>query len=191
MRAAFDSRKNILSVNGKKSWLVSTNVDMILLFVRLQKPIKLSFNNRTSFLRSVLVWLIKEKTMTRKKFENRRFLKNLNQGNLTLKNTKISAENIMSGKKIRGFGSSEQFFIMLSLGIYFVTRIKSAKLKKRFYIVIKSLIVDFNSRKSLKLVVKHHKKNLIKLIKTFEKLPERRGIINWDTDKIIFKNMLK
>ena len=191
MRAAFDSRKNILSVNGKKSWLVSTNVDMILLFVRLQKPIKLSFNNRTSFLRSVLVWLIKEKTMTRKKFENRRFLKNLNQGNLTLKNTKISAENIMSGKKIRGFGSSEQFFIMLSLGIYFVTRIKSAKLKKRFYIVIKSLIVDFNSRKSLKLVVKHHKKNLIKLIKTFEKLPERKGIINWDTDKIIFKNMLK
>ena len=191
MRAAFDSRKNILSVNGKKSWLVSTNVDMILLFVRLQKPIKLSFNNRTSFLRSVLVWLIKEKTMTRKKFENRRFLKNLNQGNLTLRNTKISAENMVSGKKIRGFGSSEQFFIMLSLGIYFVTRIKSAKLKKRFYIVIKSLIVDFNSRKSLKLVVKHHKKNLIKLIKTFEKLPERRGIINWDTDKIIFKNMLK
>ena len=191
MRAAFDSRKNILSVNGKKSWLVSTNVDMILLFVRLQKPIKLSFNNRTSFLRSVLVWLIKEKTMTRKKFENRRFLKNLNQGNLTLKNTKISAENIMSGKKIRGFGSSEQFFIMLSLGIYFVTRIKSAKLKKSFYIIIKSLIVDFNSRKSLKLVVKHHKKNLIKLIKTFEKLPERKGIINWDTDKIIFKNMLK
>ena len=27
--------KNILSLSGKKSWLVSTNVEMILLFVRL------------------------------------------------------------------------------------------------------------------------------------------------------------
>ncbi len=191
MRSTFDSRKNILSLNGEKSWLVSTNVEMILLFVRLQKPIELSFNNRTSFLKSVLVWLFKEKTITRKKSKKRRFLKNLNQGNLTLRNTKISADNIVSGKKIRGFGSSEQFFIMLSLGIYFVTKIKSAKLKKSFYIIIKSLIVGFNSRTPLKLVVKHQKKNLIKLIKTFEKLPERKGIINWNTDKIIFKNMLK
>ena len=191
MRAAFDSKKNIFSLNGKKSWLISTNVEMILLFVRLQKPIILSCNNGESFLNSILVPIFEEKSIMRKKFEKRRFLNNLNQGNLTLINTKISADNIVSGKKIQGFGSSEQFFIMLSLGIYFVTKIKSAKLKKSFYIIIKSLIVDFNSRKSLKLVVKHHKKNLIKLIKTFEKLPERKGIINWDTDKIIFKNMLK
>ncbi len=191
MRATFDNKKNILSLSGEKSWLVSTNVEMILLFVKLQKPIELSFNNRTSFLRSVLVWLFKEKTIKRKKFDKRRFLTNLNQGNLTLRNTKISAKNMESGKKIRDFASSEQFFIMLSLVIYFVTRIKSAKLKKSFYSIIKSLIVDFNSRKPLKLVVKHHKKNLTKLMKTFEKLPERKGIINWDTDKIIFRNMLK
>ena len=191
MRAAFDSKKNIFSLNGKKSWLISTNVEMILLFVRLQKPIILSCNNGESFLNSILVPIFEEKSIMRKKFEKRRFLNNLNQGNLTLINTKISADNMVSGKKIRGFGSSEQFFIMLSLGIYFVTKIKSAKLKKSFYLIIKYLIDGFNSRKPLKLVVKHQRKNLIRLIKTFEKLPERKGIINWDTDKIIFTNMLK
>ena len=51
---------------------------------------------------------------------------------VSLINTKISTDKMVSGKKIRGFGSSEQFFIMLSLGIYFVTKIKSAKLKKSF-----------------------------------------------------------
>ena len=191
VKASFDNKKNILSLSGKKSWLVSTNVEMILLFVRLKKPIELPLNNRTRLLNSILIPIYKEKSAIRKTFEKRRFLQNLNQGNLTLRDSKISAENMVSGKKIRGFGSSEQFFIMLSLVIYFVTRIKSAKLKKSFYIFIKSLIVDFNSRKPLKLVVKNHKKNLIKLIKNFEKLPERKGIINWDTDKIIFKNMLK
>ena len=134
MRATFDNKKNILSLSGEKSWLVSTNVEMILLFVKLQKPIELSFNNRTSFLRSVLVWLFKEKTVKRKKFDKRRFLTNLNQGNLTLRNTKISAKNMESGKKIRDFAYSEQFFIMLSL-VIFVTKIKSAKLKRAFILL--------------------------------------------------------
>jgi hypothetical protein len=80
---------------------------------------------------------------------------------------------------------------MLSLGIYFVNTVKSPKLKRSFYVTVKALILDFNARKTLKLIVKHHKKTLIKLIKTFEKLPERKTIINWDTDKNIFKNMLK
>ena len=163
---------------------------MILLFVKLDKTIKMHLNNRETVLTSVIAPIYKEHSVTRKTFAKRNFLTNLNQGNLTLRNTKISADKMVSGKKIRSFGSSEQFFIMLALGIYFVTKIKSAKLKKSFYIIIKSLIVGFNSRKPLKLVVKHHKKNLIKLMKNFEKLPERKGIINWDTDKIIFKNML-
>ena len=95
----------------------------------------------------------------------------------------IFSKHISSGKKIRGFGASEQFFVMLSLGIYFVTKVKSPKLKRRFFITVKALILDFNARKPLKFLVKHHKKPLIKLINTFGQLPERKTIINWDTDK--------
>lgn len=191
VKAAFDNKKNILSLSGKKSWLVSTNVEMILLFVRLKKPIEFSLNNSTRFLNSVLVPIYKEKSAIRKTLKKTRFLKNLNQGNLTLEDTQIFSKDISSGKKIRGFGASEQFFVMLSLGIYFVTKVKSPKLKKSFYIIVKALILDFNARKPLKLLVKYHKKTLIKLINTFGQLPERKAIINWDTDKIIFKNMLK
>ncbi|MBR64462.1 MAG: hypothetical protein CML48_03705 [Rhodobacteraceae bacterium] len=191
LKTTYDNKKKILSLNGRKSWLVSTNVDMILLFVKLETPIRLSLNNKTSFLNSALVPIYKEKSVIRKTFEKIRILKNLSQGNLTLKNTKISASHIFSGKKIRGFSASEQFFIMLSLAMYFVTKVKSTKLKKSFYIVVKTLILDFNARKTLKLIVKHHKRTLINLIHTFEQLPERKAIINWDTDKIIFKNMLK
>ena len=191
VKATFDNKKNILSLSGKKSWLVSTNVEMVLLFVRLKKPIEFSFNNSTLFLNSVLVPIYKEKSAIRKTLKKTRFLKNLNQGNLTLEDTQIFSKDISSGKKIRGFGASEQFFVMLSLGIYFVTKVKSPKLKKSFYIIVKALILDFNARKPLKLLVKYHKKTLIKLINTFGQLPERKAIINWDTDKIIFKNMLK
>ena len=180
-----------MSLSGKKSWLVSTNVETILLFVRLKKPIELPLNNSTCLLNSILVLIYKEKSAIRKTFEKTRFLKNLNQGNLTLEHTQIFSKHISSGKKIRGFGASEQFFIMLSLGIYFVNTVKSPKLKRSFYLTVKALILDFNARKTLKLIVKHHKKTLIKLINTFEKLPERKTIINWDTDKNIFKNMLK
>ena len=191
VRVAFDNKKNILSLSGKKSWLVSTNVEMILLFVRLKNPIELSFDDSTRLLNSVLISICKEKSAIRKRFEKTRFLRNLNQGNLTLENTQIFSKHISSGKKIRGFGASEQFFVMLSLGIYFVTKVKSPKLKRRFYITVKALILDFNARKPLKFLVKYHKKPLIKLINTFGQLPERKAIINWDTDKIIFKNMLK
>ena len=180
-----------MSLSGKKSWLVSTNVEMILLFVRLKKPIELTLNNSTRLLNSILIPIYKEKSAIRKTFEKTRFLKNLNQGNLTLEHTKIFSKHISSGKKIRGFGASEQFFVMLSLGIYFVNTVKSPKLKRSFYFTVKALILDFNARKTLKIIVKHHKKKLIKLINTFEQLPERKTIINWDTDKTIFKNMLK
>jgi len=191
VKATFDNKKNILSLSGKKSWLVSTNVEMILLFVRLKKPIEFSLNNSTRFLNSVLVPIYKEKSAIRKTLKKTRFLENLNQGNLTLEDTQIFSKDISSGKKIRGFGASEQFFVMLSLGIYFVTKVKSPKLKKSFFIIVKALILDFNARKPLKLLVKYHKKTLIKLINTFGQLPERKAIINWDTDKIIFKNMFK
>ena len=191
IRAAFDNKKNILSLSGKKSWLVSANVEMILLFVRLKNPIEFSINNSTRFLNSVLVPIYKEKSAIRTTFEKTRFLKNLNQGNLTLEDTQIFSKDISSGKNIRGFGASEQFFVMLSLGIYFVTKVKSPKLKKNFYTIVKALILDFNARKPLKLLVKYHKKTLIKLINTFGQLPERKAIINWDTDKIIFKSMLR
>ena len=191
VKATFDNKKNILSLSGRKSWLVSTNVEMILLFVRLKKPIELTLNNSTRLLNSILIPLYKEKSAIRKTFEKTRFLKNLNQGNLTLEHTQIFSKHISSGKKIRGFGASEQFFVMLSLGIYFVNTVKSPKLKRSFYITVKALILDFNARKPLKFLVKHHKKTLIKLINTFGQLPERKATINWDTDKIIFKNMLK
>ena len=120
---------------------------MILLFVRLKKRIELPLNNSTCLLNSILVLIYKEKSAIRKKFENTRFLKNLNQGNLTLEHTQIFSKHISSGKKIRGFGASEQFFIMLSLGIYFVNTVKSPKLKRSFYVTVKALFLDFNSRK--------------------------------------------
>ena len=191
MKTTFDNKKNILLLRGKKSWLVSTNVDMILLYVKLGKSIEFPQNNKTNFLNSVLVPLYREKSIIRETFEQVKFLKNLNQGSLTLKDTKIMSTNIFSGKNIRGFGYVEQFFVMLSLGIYFVTKVKSPKLKRSFYVTVKALILDFNARKPLKFLVKHHKKTLIKLINTFGQLPERKAIIYWDTDKTIFKNMLK
>ena len=110
---------------------------------------------------------------------------------MTLGNTKILYEDIIDGKNIRGFGASEQFFVMLSLGIFFVTKIKNVKIKNKFFKVIQALIIDFNSRYSLKLTVKNHKKNFRKMIYIFDKLPERKIIVGWELDKIIFLNLLK
>ena len=170
---------------------MSTNVDMILLFVKLNKPIKLSVNSSETILTSLLAPIFKEKSVTRTTFEKRKFLQHLNQGNLTLKNTKILSENIISGKNIRGFGASEQFFAMLSLGIFFVTKIKNTKIRKKFFKVIQALIIDFNTRYSLKLTVKNHKKTFRKMIYIFDNLPERKTIVGWELDKIIFLNLLK
>ena len=132
IKTTFDNKKNILLLSGKKSWLVSTNVDMILLYVKLEDFIEIPLNDKSHFLNSVLASVYKEKSAIRKTFQKRRFLKNLNQGNLELKNTEIMIEKIFSGKNIRGFGNVEQFFVMLSLGIFFVTKVKSQKLKKFF-----------------------------------------------------------
>ena len=191
METAYQRNKNTFSFRGQKSWLVSTNVDMILLFVKLNKTIKLSLNSNKAILTSVLAPIFKEQSVTRTTFEKRKFLKQLNQGSLTLRNTKILSENIISGKNIRGFGVSEQFFVMLSLGIFFVTKIKNAKLKKKLFKVLEALIIDFNIRYSLKLTVKNHKKNFRKMIYIFDNLPERKIIAGWELDKIIFLNLLK
>ena len=99
--------------------------------------------------------------------------------------------NIFSGKNIRGFGYVEQFFVMLSLGIFLVTKIKNIKLKKNFLNLVKTLIVDFNTRNSPKLTVRFHKKNFKKIIHIFDSLPERKVIIGWEFDKLIFLNLLK
>ena len=147
MKTTYESKKNTFSFIGQKSWLVSTNVDMILLFVKLDKTIDLSLNNRKTILNSILAPIYKEPSATRTSFEKRKFLKQLNQGNLTLNGTHILAKDIISGKNIRGFGVSEQLFVMLSLGIFFVTKVKNAKLKKIFFEVVKAFIIDFNTKK--------------------------------------------
>jgi len=191
VKATFDNKKNILSLNGRKSWLVSTNVEMILLFVRLKKPIELPLNNSTRLLNSILIPIYKEKSAIRKTFEKTRFLKNLNQGNLELKNTQIMIEKIFSGNNIRGFGNVEQFFVMLSLGIFFVTKVKSLKLKKFFLKEITALVQGYNARKSIRLLVKSNKKTFKKLINRFDQLPEKKAIIDWNSDKVLFRNILK
>ena len=89
-----------MSLSGKKSWLVSTNVEMILLFVRLKKPIELQLNNSTRLLNSILIPIYKEKSAIRKTLEKTRFLKNLNQGNLTLEHTQIFSKHILHGEKV-------------------------------------------------------------------------------------------
>ena len=180
-----------MSLSGKKSWLVSTNVEMILLFVRLKNPIELPLNNSTRLLNSILIPIYKEKSAIRKTFEKTRFLKNLNQGNLTLEHTQIFSKHISSGKKIRGFGASEQFFVMLSLGIFFVTKVNNIKYKRMFFKKVKALIIDFNTRNSPKMTVKFHKKHFKKMIHIFDSLPERKVIIGWEFDKNIFLNLLK
>ena len=190
MRTAFEKKKNTFSFRGQKSWLVSTNVDMILLFVKLDKTIKMHLNNRETVLTSVIAPIYKEHSVTRKTFAKRNFLTNLNQGNLTLKNTKISAKNIVSGKDIRGFAASEQFFVMLSLGIFLVTKVKNVKLKKKFFNFVQALLDDFNTHFSLRLTVKQHKKSFIKMIYIFDNLPERKVITSWDFDKIMFLKLL-
>ncbi len=191
VKATFDGKKNILSLSGRKSWLVSTNVEMILLFVRLKQPIELPLNNSTRLLNSILIPIYKEKSAIRKTFEKTRFLKNLNQGNLELKNTEIMIEKIFTGKNIRGFGNVEQFFVMLSLGIFFVTKVKSLKLKKFFLKEITALVQGYNARKSIRLLVKSNKKTFKKLINRFDQLPEKKAIIDWNRDKVLFQNILK
>ena len=191
IKTTFDNKKNILLISGKKSWLVSTNVDMILLYVKLGEPIEFQLNNKTSFLNSVLVPLYRDKSTTRETFEKVKFLKNLNQGSLTLKDTKIMSTNYFSGKNIRGFGYMEQFFVMLSLGIFFVTKVNNIKYKRMFFKAVKVLISDFNTRNSPKMTVKFHKKHFKKMIHIFASLPERKVIIGWEFDKNILLNLLK
>ena len=190
MRTAFEKKKNTFSFRGQKSWLVSTNVDMILLFVKLGKTIKLHLNDRATVLTSVIAPIYKEHSVTRKTFEKRNFLTNLNQGNLMLRNTKILAKNTLSGKLIRGFAASEQFFVMLSLGIFFITKVKNVNLKKKFFNVVQALLNDFNTPLSLRLTVKRHRKSFIKMIYIFDKLPERKAITSWNFDKIMFLKLI-
>ena len=190
MRTAFEKKKNTFSFRGQKSWLVSTNVDMILLFVKLGKTIKLHLNDRETVLTSVIAPIYKEHSVTRKTFEKRNFLTNLNQGNLMLRNTKILAKNTLSGKLIRGFAASEKFFVMLSLGIFLITKVKNVNLKKKFFNVVQALLNDFNTPLSLRLTVKRHRKSFIKMIYIFDKLPERKAITSWDFDKIMFLKLL-
>ena len=191
MKTTYDDSKNTFSFKGQKSWLVSTNVDIILLFVKLERSIELSLSNKKTLLNSVLVPLHKEQSETRRTFERRKFLKNLNQGNLILNNTRILDKHVFSGKNIRGFGISEQFFVMLSLGIFLAIKVKNTKFKKRFFNMLKALIIDFNTRYSLKLVVRNHKESFRKMIYIFDRLPDRKAIDNWEFDKIIFLNLLK
>ncbi len=191
IETTFDNKKNLLLLSGKKTWLVSTNVDMILLYVKLGKSIEIPVNNKTNFLNSVLVSLCREKSIIRKTFEKVKFLKNLNQGSLTLKNTKIKSKNIFPGKNIRGFRYIEQFFVMLSVGIFFVTKVKNIKYKRMFFKAVKALIIDFNRRNSPKMTVRFHKKHFKKMIHIFDSLPERKVIIGWEFDKNIFFNLLK
>ena len=190
MRTAYEKKKNTFSFKGQKSWLVSTNVDMILLFVKLGKTIKLHLNDRETVLTSVIAPIYKEHSVTRKTFEKRNFLTNLNQGNLMLRNTKILAKNTLSGKLIRGFAASEQFFVMLSLGIFFITKVKNVNLKKKFFNVVQALLNDFNTPLFLRLTVKRHRKSFIKMIYIFDKLPERKAITRWNIDKIMFLKLL-
>ena len=191
IKTTFNERKNKLSLSGIKSWLVSTNVDMILLYVKLENSIEIPLNDKSHFLNSVLASVYKEKSATRKTFEKRKFLKNLNQGNLELKNTEIMIEKIFSGKNIRGFGNVEQFFVMLSLGIFFVTKVKSLQLKIFFLKEITALVQGYNARKSIRLLVKSNKKTFKKLINRFDQLPEKKAIIDWNSDKVLFRNILK
>ena len=100
-------------------------------------------------------------------------------------------EKIFSGKNIRGFGDVEQFFVMLSLGIFFVTKVKSPKLKKFFQKEIRALVQGYNARKSIRLLVKSNKKTFKKLINRFDQLPEKKAIIDWNSDKVLFRNILK
>ena len=190
MRTAYEKKKNTFSFKGQKSWLVSTNVDMILLFVKLGKTIKLHLNDRETVLTSVIAPIYKEHSVTLKTFEKRNFLTNLNQGNLMLRNTKILAKNTLSGKLIRGFAASEQFFVMLSLGIFFITKVKNVNLKKKFFNVVQALLNDFNTPLSLRLTVKRHRKSFINMIYIFDKLPERKAITRWNIDKIMFLKLL-
>ena len=170
---------------------MSTNVDVILLYVKLGKSIEFPLNNKTHFLNSVLVPLYREESTIRETYGQVKFLKNLNQGSLTLKDTKIMSMNIFSGKDIRGFGYVEQFFVMLSLGIFFVTKVNNIKYKRMFFEAVKALIIDFNRRKSPKMTVRFHKKSFKKMIHIFDGLPERKVIIDWEFDKNIFFNLLK
>ena len=164
---------------------------MILLYVKLEDFIEIPLNDKSHFLNSVLASVYKEKSAIRKTFQKRRFLKSLNQGNLELKNTEIMIEKIFSGKNIRGFGNVEQFFVMLSLGIFFVTKVKSLKLKKLFLKEITALVQGYNARKSIRLLVKSNKKTFKKLINRFDQLPEKKAIIDWTSDKVLFRNILK
>ena len=92
--------------------------------------------------------------------------------------TKILATNTLSGKLIRGFAASEQFFVMLSLGIFFITKVKNVNLKKKFFNVVQALLNDFNTPLSLRLTVKRHRISFIKMIDIFDKFLSNANFLN-------------
>ncbi len=188
---SINKKNNKIIIKGLKTWLVTTNINKIIVFTRLTKPVEIIQKSEKKYWKSIVALVSIDETTKLTTFEKVRYLKKLKQGNIKLNSTLVDMKNILSGKKIKNFRVVEKYFIMLSLTIFFSLKIKSHRLKKVYHNLGNELI-DLLLRKKL------NDKNLRPLNKKFQKafdifdqIPERSSITDWNTDKLLFKFLTK
>ena len=191
LEVSLDKKNNQIEIKGLKTWLVTTNINKVIVFAKLKEPIGVIQKSEKKYWKSLLALVSLDKTTKLTTFEKVHYLKKLQQGNILLNSTYVEIENIFSGKKIRDFRIVEKYFIMLSLTIFFFLKIKSTRLKKVYHNLGKELM-DLLVRKNLNdRTLRPLTKKFQKAFKAFDQIPERNSITDWNTDKILFKFLTK
>ena len=186
-----DKKNNQIEIKGLKTWLVTTNINKVIVFAKLKEPIGVIQKSEKKYWKSLLALVSLDKTTKLTTFEKVHYLKKLKQGNIQLNSSHVEIENILSGKKIRDFRIVEKYFIMLSLTIFFSLKIKSPRLKKVYHNLGNELI-DLLLRKKLNYrTLRPLNKKFQKAFDIFDQIPERSSITDWNADKILFKFLTK
>ena len=185
------NNNNTIIIKGLKTWLVTTNISKIIVFAKLTKPIQIIQKSEKKYWKSLVALVSVDETTKLTPFEKVRYLKNLKQGNIQLNSTLVDMKNIMSGKKIRDFRVVEKYFVMLSLTIFFSSKIKSHRLKKVYHNLGNELIVLLLRKKLNDRTLRPLHKKFQKVFDIFDQIPERNSITDWNADKILFKFLTK
>ena len=191
LEISIDKNNNTIIIKGLKTWLVTTNINKIIVFAKLTKPIQIIKKSDKKYWKSLVALVSVDETTKLTPFEKVRYLKKLKQGNIQLNSTLVDMKNIMSGKKIRNFRVVEKYFVMLSLTIFFSLKIKSHRLKK-VYNNLGNELIDLLLRKKLNdRTLRPLNKKFQKVFDIFDQIPERNSITDWNADKILFKFLTK
>ena len=191
LRTIYDQTTNTIVLKGLKSWLVSANVNEIIIFARLPKPVMTNQKSEGKYFKSILAFISPDKSTKLTVFEKVHFLEKLKQGKIQLNSTRVKMENILSGKEIRNFRIIEKYFTILSLTIFFFLKIKSNRLKNIYYNLGHELIDLLIKRRLSSKTLRPLNNKFQHAFKLFGKLPERRSVVDWETDKNLFKVLTK